>query len=102
MDFPKLAAKEREILALLVAAKQELYGLQIVDRSDGRISRGSVYVLLGRMKDRGLVESRVERDAKVAGMPRQLYRATGVGERVLKLYNRFAAEAGRVLRPAVI
>ena len=100
-EIPKLAAKEREILDLLVASKQELYGLQIVDRSGGRISRGSVYVLLGRMKERGLVASRVEQDAKVPGMPRQLYRATGLGLRVLRLYNRFAAEAGRLVGPAL-
>jgi DNA-binding PadR family transcriptional regulator len=100
-DLPKLPAKEREILELLLDAKEDLYGLQIVERSHGRVSRGSVYVLLGRMKDRGLVDARVESTSRVPGMPRQLYRATGLGERLVKLHRRFEAEARRVLRPAM-
>jgi DNA-binding PadR family transcriptional regulator len=99
--IPKLPEKERDILELLVAAKKPLYGLEIVTRSDGLITRGSVYVLLGRMKERGLVESHIEPDAKVPGMPRQLYRVTGFGKRVLSLHQRFEAMAKSVLRPTM-
>jgi DNA-binding PadR family transcriptional regulator len=88
---PRLSPKEREVVALLASEHTELYGLQIVDRSAGRISRGSVYVILGRLKERGMVESRVEPDAKIPGLPRQLYRVTTLGKRTLKLYEQLEA-----------
>lgn len=52
----------------------------------GRISRGSVYVLLSRMKERELVDSRVERESTVAGMPRQLYVQSGTSRFVVVRY----------------
>ena len=45
----RLTPKEREILRLLVGYDAEMYGLEMVARSQGRISRGSVYVLLDRL-----------------------------------------------------
>ena len=62
MALPK---KERLILELL-ASEGPLYGLQLVDHSDGALKRGTVYVTLGRMEAKGLVESQQE--------PRELYR----------------------------
>src|SRR5262245_39178003 len=85
--IPRLSAKESLILELLVH-EGELYGLQLVAASKGRLKRGTVYVTLGRMEDKGYVASRAE-DAPdgAGGLPRRLYEATPHGLRVLKAWT---------------
>lgn len=85
--LPRLSAKESLILELL-AHGDELYGLQLVAASKGRLKRGTVYVTLGRMEDKGYVRSRAE-DAPdgAGGLPRRLYEATPLGLRVLKAWT---------------
>jgi DNA-binding PadR family transcriptional regulator len=69
-----LSAKESLILELLVGGG-ELYGLQVVGASRRRLKRGTVYVTLGRMEEKGYISSRLEdAPADVGGMPRRLYR----------------------------
>jgi len=46
-----VSPKERLVLELL--RHQELYGLQFVAASRGRLKRGTVYVTLGRMEEKG-------------------------------------------------
>ena len=83
-DIPRLAATERLILELLIEAGK-LFGLQLVERSHGRLKRGTVYVTLGRMQDKGLLESSQEPLPPGAiGLPGALYRPTGHGLRVLE------------------
>ena len=78
---PRLSATERLILDLL--RESELFGLQLVDRSAGALKRGTVYVTLGRMQDKGYVESRTEPLPQGAiGLPRRWYRPTAYGLRV--------------------
>jgi PadR family transcriptional regulator len=86
LDNLRLSSKERIVLELL-AASGTMYGLQLVDSSRGRLKRGTVYVTLGRMEEKGLVESRHEaaRDDADA-IPRRRYRATAHGERVLEAW----------------
>jgi PadR family transcriptional regulator PadR len=85
-----LSAKETLILEQLVR-DGELYGLQMVAASRGRLKRGTVYVTLGRMEDKGYVTSRQEdAPAEAGGLPRRLYRATPLGRRVLKVWTRAA------------
>ena len=54
-----VSAKEAEVLALL-APGRELFGLQLVELAGGRLKRGTVYVTLGRMEEKGLVASRLD------------------------------------------
>jgi DNA-binding PadR family transcriptional regulator len=62
---------------------RERYGLELVDTSDGSLKRGSVYVTLARMEEKGFVESRQEeRQPGSSGLPRRLYRATPYGRKV--------------------
>jgi DNA-binding CsgD family transcriptional regulator len=61
--LPTLSAKERIVLELLVSSGPK-YGLQLVDESRGRLKRGTVYVTLGRMEQKGLVESRHEAETR--------------------------------------
>ena len=87
--IPRLSAKETLILNLL-AQKREMYGLQMVAASKGRLKRGTVYVTLGRMEEKGYVASRTE-DAPdgAGGLPRRPYEATPHGLRVLKAWSAF-------------
>ncbi len=86
-QVPSLPPKERLILELLVAAGP-LYGLQLVERSAGALKRGTVYVTLGRMEAKGFVESEQEPLAPGAiGLPRRIYRPTGLGQRVLRAWT---------------
>jgi PadR family transcriptional regulator len=98
-EFPRISRTERIILDLLVH-DEELYGLQIVERSNGLVKRGTVYVTLGRMQEKGYVESRTEPPVPGAiGLPRRLYRPTAYGAAVLKAWTRMATALAR-LRPA--
>jgi PadR family transcriptional regulator PadR len=84
---PRLSAKETLILELLIH-DGERYGLQLVAASKGRLKRGTVYVTLGRMEDKGYVTSRAEEAPEGAGgLPRRLYEATPHGLRVLKAWS---------------
>ena len=93
MDIPRLSATERFILELLT--DEEMFGLQLVQQSRGALKRGTVYVTLGRMQDKGYVESWTEQQpAGAIGLPRRLYRPTAYGLRVLEAWD----AAARTLR----
>jgi len=82
-----LPKKELLILEMLVSAGP-MYGLQLVERSDGALKRGTVYVTLGRMEEKGYIASRLEDPpADAGGMPRRLYQPTTLGRRVLKAWT---------------
>jgi PadR family transcriptional regulator PadR len=96
-SVPRLSQKEALILSLL-ADGEPLYGLQLVDDSRGKLKRGTVYVTLGRMEDKGLITSRTEDPPDGAGgLPRRLYRPTPQGLRVFRAWSAFLRE----LKPAV-
>ena len=81
-----LSAKESLILELLLECDEQ-YGLQFVAASKRKLKRGTVYVTLGRMQEKGYITSRLE-DAPpdMGGMPRRLYKATPLGRRVLAAF----------------
>ena len=90
--LPRLSDKEQLILELL-AEHGELYGLQLVAASRRRLKRGSVYVTLGRMAEKGFVESRPgTRAPGDTGLPRPLYRPTALGKAVLRAWATAARE----------
>jgi DNA-binding PadR family transcriptional regulator len=89
-----LSGKERVVLELLSAKGDRKYGLELVAESKGRLKRGTVYVTLGRMESKGLVEAEPEKFADDSGLvPRRMYRATTYGLRVLRAW----ANASRAL-----
>jgi DNA-binding PadR family transcriptional regulator len=66
----------------LLTARAPTYGLDLVVASKGRLKRGSVYVTLGRMEQKGLIASEVDvRPGE--GPARRLYRPTALGMRAL-------------------
>ena len=93
---PSWPTRTEARLLQLLAAGGEQYGLQLVKASGGWLKRGTVYVLLARMQDKGFVESREETstDERI-GIKRRLYRVTGAGERILAAW-----EAGGLLEAA--
>jgi PadR family transcriptional regulator, regulatory protein PadR len=79
--LPSMSRTESLVMELLRG--RERYGLELVDASDGTLKRGSVYVILARMEEKGFVDSRQEeRTAGASGAPRRLYRATPYGRKV--------------------
>jgi len=66
-------AGDQSLVLELLIERDELYGLQLVASSKRRLKRGTVYVTLGRMEDKGYITSRLEAaPADVGGMPRRL------------------------------
>lgn len=45
------------VLNLLARSPEPMFGLDLIEQSDGLLKRGTVYVLLGRMEDHGLIVS---------------------------------------------
>jgi PadR family transcriptional regulator, regulatory protein PadR len=85
MTFPRLSRKEAEVLRLLIS-KGEMYGLELVNNST-ELKRGTVYVTLGRMEDKGYVTSMKEDVQPGDGPPRRCYSATGLGQRAYHAYS---------------
>jgi DNA-binding PadR family transcriptional regulator len=86
------SATEAQVLRLLIA-HGESYGLELVKVSGGSLKRGTVYVLLDRMEDKGLIESREEDEPAAdgyVGITRRLYKARGAGVRALEAMERDA------------
>src|SRR2546422_350921 len=96
LRIPTLSMKQAVILELLLAGPSSgMYGLELVRKSAGGLKRGTVYVTLTRMEDKGYVESRQdESEADTGILPRRLYRPTGYGQRVYEAWQlaRHAAE----------
>ena len=83
-EFPKLSRKELLILELLIS-RGEMFGLEMVEASEGNLKRGTIYVTLQRMGDKAYVESREEpRIVPEIGIARRKYSATGLGEKVYR------------------
>lgn len=97
--IPSLPRKEQVILELL-ASCGPMYGLQLVERSDGALKRGTVYVTLGRMAAKGFVESEEQPVPPGGiGLPRRIYRLTATGERILRVWTAFAHELAWEMKP---
>lgn len=79
------------MLELLAAKRREMYGLELVAESRGRLKRGTVYVTLQRMQQKRLIEAEPEKFGDDSGLvPRRMYRATAYGLRVLRVWARAA------------
>lgn len=95
--LPVPSSKEALILQLLVR-NSEMFGLRMVEESEGALKRGTVYVTLSRMEEKGYVTSRQEEQLPGAiGLPRRLYKLTGLGQRVLHAWETY----GLALVPVV-
>lgn len=83
-EFPKLSRKEMLILEMLIG-RGEMFGLEMVEASSGELKRGTIYVTLQRMSDKGYIESNeMPREFPEIGIPRRHFRVTGFGESVYR------------------
>jgi DNA-binding PadR family transcriptional regulator len=86
-EFLRLSKIEALILRMLVE-QQEMFGLEMISKSAGVLKRGTIYVTLGRMQDKGLIESKqVVRPAPQIGIPRRLYSISALGNRALAAHD---------------
>jgi PadR family transcriptional regulator, regulatory protein PadR len=94
---PSLSRKEALVLELLLESQaKEMYGLEMVATSHDRLKRGTVYVTLGRMEDKGYIRSHQEQPREGAsGIPRRLYQVTGYGQKAFEIWQ-LARELKRV------
>jgi DNA-binding PadR family transcriptional regulator len=95
--IPSLSGKEALVLDLLLNKPSTgMYGLELVSVSGNRLKRGTVYVTLSRMEEKGFVESwQEEQRPDTAGLPRRLYRVSGYGQKVYEIWQ-MAREVGRL------
>ena len=68
-------------------------------QSDGAVKRGTVYVTLQRMEEKGFVTSHEESETpEHIGIPRRLYKVTSLGALALKMKEKMRAfRAGGML-----
>jgi PadR family transcriptional regulator PadR len=74
----RLTDMEYIVLQMLVA-ESKMYGLDMVKKSNGSLKRGTVYVTLQRMEDKGLVSSEKEEIDSGSTIPRRFYKPTPAG-----------------------
>ena len=94
-----------EMMILRMLAEGEMYGYQLVSSLEGRIGEqfqikeGTLYPVLYRLEDAGLVASRWETVER--GVPRKYYRITDAGASRLEAWanewRAFVAAVSRVL-----
>ena len=80
-DWP--TPSEMVVMQILQSRPRGAYGLQIVGDSDDLVKRGSVYVLLGRLEEKGYVSVSRQRRVGHPAPVRPTYQLTGAGARVL-------------------
>ena len=74
-----ITSTEALILGLLADKARGAFGSELIHMSGGKLKRGSVYALLGRLEKSGLVESAQEIATEEYALPRTRYRITPVG-----------------------
>lgn len=83
-----LTLSPKELVVLELLGDQPLYGLQLVAASRRRLKRGTVYVTLGRMEEKGYITSTLEAaPAGAGGLPRRIYTATALGRRMFAAWT---------------
>lgn len=76
-----ITEKQAAILGQLING-DEKYGLEMIRDSNGILKRGTIYVLLNRLEDKGLVKSKSKRQkAGEQGPARRVYQITGTGRK---------------------
>jgi DNA-binding PadR family transcriptional regulator len=93
------SGKELEVLKIMEAEPRGAYGLDIVSKSEGRVGRTTIYILLGRLEEKGFVRVKKTEDFH-PGRPRRIYVITAEGARALA--GVLVAREIRTTRPRAI
>lgn len=89
-----MAPKELKVLRLLMDSPRGAYGSELVARSDGYLSRGTVYTLVDRLVEKGYVREEEEAPTPALRIARTRHFITGEGQRAV---NEYAREMGFVV-----
>lgn len=85
-----------ETLVLRLLISKPMYGQELVNASEGALKRGTVYVTLMRMEEKGFLRSTSEpRPRSEGGLPRRRYEILGEGQRALAAAEMMLANLGR-------
>lgn len=76
-SIQRVTAPTVTILRALLASPEPIWGLQLVKATG--LKTGSVYPILGRLEDAGLIEGRWEEDESRGGARRRVYMPTEAG-----------------------
>jgi DNA-binding PadR family transcriptional regulator len=79
MNMAMISPTEALILSLLAARRDGAFGSELVQVSAGKLKRGSVYALLGKLQKAGLLISSEEPPTDTYALPRTRYKITGAG-----------------------
>ena len=83
-EFPSLSGKEFLIMEMLMN-RGKMFGLEMVEASRGELKKGTIYVTLGRMEKKQLLDSyEEERPENENGIARRIYNTTDYGERIYR------------------
>ena len=83
---------ESLILALLIARPTGAYGSDLLDLSGGRLKRGSVYTLLGRLEEQGLVKTKDDPKTPGFALARSVYQVTAQGQKAFIEFGEFTGQ----------
>lgn len=91
-----MAPKELKVLRLLMKHPRGLYGSELVVLSGGYLTRGTIYCLLFRLAEKGLVQEMEEPITPALQMYRTRNFITKAGTRAVEAYAR---EMGFTVQP---
>lgn len=95
MGNPFAAETELLILRMLKDEPEGMYGLELVRESNGKLKRGTVYVTLGRLEEKGFLRSYRPSNERHPGIPRPRYSLTGLGQRALEAADLMGLQVAR-------
>jgi DNA-binding PadR family transcriptional regulator len=84
-----MSPKEQPAVRILMDNRSGLFGSQLVSLSEGKLVRGTVYVLLERLVDQGLVREEEVPPTSEYQLARTRHFITGLGR---KAYNQMLAD----------
>jgi DNA-binding PadR family transcriptional regulator len=76
--------KELVVLGLLRDGPSNMYGLELVKASKGKLGRAAIYVTLARMETKGFLKRHTPLQDEHPGLPRPHYKITALGEKALR------------------
>jgi DNA-binding PadR family transcriptional regulator len=79
-----MSPKEMLALRLLAEHPSGLYGSELVALTNGKLARASIYTILERLSDAGLLREMTDAPTETGLAPRTRHVITGAGQRALQ------------------
>jgi len=86
----KKVTKKDLVLELLLKSDHEMYPLEMVAASNGRLKKGTIYNTLTSLELDGYIEARDgNAPPKMGGLPQRFYKISEYGRRVINVHREF-------------